>query len=50
MFTYRLEARVARFYVARPWLRGSRTLERLSASDALSPPIGVIFLAKRGLF
>ena len=46
--TYRLEARFVRFYAARPALRGSRTSEILSASDARSPPIGVIFPAERG--
>ena len=46
--TYRLEARVARLYAARPALRGFRTSEGLSASVARSPPIGVIFPAKGG--
>ena len=48
--TYRLEARVARFYAARPALHGSRTSEGFSASVARSPPIGVIFPEKGGLF
>ena len=47
-YTYRLEARVARFYAPRPAMYGSRTSEGLSASDARSPPIGVIFPAKGG--
>ena len=48
--TYRLEACVARFYAARPALCGSRTSEGFSAFDARSPPIGVIFPAKGGVF
>ena len=47
---YKLEARVARLYAARPALRGFRTSEGLSASVARSPPIGMIFPARGGLF
>ena len=48
--TYRLEARVARFYAARPALSGFRSSGRPSASVARSPPIGVTFPGKGGLF
>ena len=48
--TYRLESLVAKFYAARPALRGSRTSEGLSASVARSPPIGVTFSEKGDCF
>ena len=47
--TYSLEARVARFYAARPALSGFRSSGRPSASVARSPPIGVTFPGKGGL-
>ena len=49
-YTYRLEACVARSYAARPALSGFRSSGRPSASVARSPPIGVIFPGKGGLF
>ena len=48
--TYRLEARVARFYAAQPALCGFRNSGRPSVSVARSPPIGVTFPGKGGLF
>ena len=47
--TYRLEARVARFYAARPASSGFRSSGRPSAFVARSPPIGVTFPGKGGL-
>ena len=47
--TYRLEARVARFYAARPALSDSRTSERLLAFVARSSPIGIIFNETGGI-
>ena len=47
MYTYRLEARVARFYAAWPALRGFRSSGGPSASVARFPPIGVIVPADR---
>ena len=47
--TYKLEARVARFYAARPASSGFRSSGRPSASVARSPLIGVTFPEKGGL-